>query len=252
MLAGAAPQADAITFRKELSCQNSLCHSMTNLGPPAVSFHETPDYINVLIRDPYCNSTAVREPKRRYSKEFPVDFRPKASDDNLRDAIISARMLSATIDASEEGFKPKCNSECDTEFGCNHCIPKGMRVSCPARLSGQDTLDIEWIADTGSAQDLIARRELGHLKARPSERPINILSANGPSFAEEQCVFEVPSIASKAEPYVLPETPSVLSVGQRCMEEGYDFVWRAFKRPYSQKQSGGKKVYMTLRTMSLT
>ena len=121
-----------------------------------------------------------------------------------------------------------------------------MRVSCPAKLSGQDTLDIEWIADTGSAQDLIARRELGHLKARPSERPINILTANGPSSAEEQCIIEVSSIASKAEPYVLPETPSVLSVGQRCMDEGYDFVWRAFKRPYFL-QSGGKKVYMDVK-----
>ena len=180
MLAGATPQADAFTFRKEVSCQNSLCHSVTNLALPAVSFHETPDYINVPIRDPYCNFTAVREPKRRYSKEYPVDFKPRGSDDNLRDAT----------DAHEEGFKPKCNYECDTEFGCNHCIFKGMRVGCPAKISGRDTLDIEWIADTGSAQDLIARRELGHLKARPSERPINILTANGPSSAEEQCSIE--------------------------------------------------------------
>ena len=31
-----------------------------------------------------------------------------------------------------------------------------MRVGCPAKVSGRDILDIEWIADTGSAQDLIA------------------------------------------------------------------------------------------------
>ena len=246
MVAGATPQADAFTFRKEVSCQNSLCPSITSLALPAVSFDETPDYINVPIRDPNCNFTAVREPKRRYSKEYPVDFKPRGSNDNLRDAITSARMLRATIDAHEVSFKPKCNYECDTEFGCNHCIPKGMRVGCPAKISSRDTLDIEWIADTGSAQDLIARRELGHLKARPSERPINILTANGPSSAEEQCIVEVPSIASKAEPYSLPETPSVLSVGQRCMDEGYDFVWRAVKRPYFQ-QNGGKKVYMDVK-----
>ena len=89
-----------------------------------------------------------------------------------------------------------------------------MRVSCLAKLSGKNVSDIEWIADTGSAQDLIARPELGHLKAHTSDRPINILTANGPSSAEDQCTIEVPSIASKAEPYVLPETPSVLSVGQ--------------------------------------
>ena len=112
MLAGAAPQADAIAFRKELSCQNSLCHPITNLALPAVSFHETPDYIKVPIRDPSCNFTAVREPTRRKSKEFPVTFRPKTSDDSRRDAITSARMLKATTDASIEGIKPKCNYEC--------------------------------------------------------------------------------------------------------------------------------------------
>ena len=31
------------------------------------------------------------------------------------------------------------------------------------------------------------------------------------------------------------------------MEEGFDFVWRAFKRPYFQRQPGGKKVYMDVR-----
>ena len=62
MLAGATPQADAFTFRKELSCQNSMCHSMTSLALP----DETPDYINVPIRDPACNFSAIREPERRY------------------------------------------------------------------------------------------------------------------------------------------------------------------------------------------
>ena len=85
-----------------------------------------------------------------------MNFKPSASDDSLRDAITSARMLKATLDARDEGLRPKCNYQCDTESGCNHCIPKGMNVNCPAELSGEDILHIEWIADTGSAQDLIA------------------------------------------------------------------------------------------------
>ena len=28
------------------------------------------------------------------------------------------------------------------------------------------------------------------------------------------------------------------------MDEGFDFAWRAFKRPYFQKPLGGQKVYM--------
>ena len=50
-------------------------------------------------------------------------------------------------------------------------------------------LNIEWIGDTGSAQDLIAERDLQHLKAYESEQPINIMTANGPSSADKQCDF---------------------------------------------------------------
>ena len=65
MLAGTTPEADAFTFRKELSCQNSMCHPMTSLALPAVSFHETPDYMNTPIRDPSCNFMTVTEPKKK-------------------------------------------------------------------------------------------------------------------------------------------------------------------------------------------
>ena len=33
-------------------------------------------------------------------------------------------------------------------------------------------------------------------------------------------------------PYILDETPAVLSVGVRCMEQGYSFVWPADSKPY--------------------
>ena len=52
----------------------------------------------------------------------------------------------------------KCNYECDTTFGCDHCIPKGL-VAAPAKseelVDGCFEASIDWIADTGSAQDLL-------------------------------------------------------------------------------------------------
>ena len=32
-------------------------------------------------------------------------------------------------------------------------------------------------------------------------------------------------------PYVLAETPAVLSIGRRCVEQGYSFIWRANQLP---------------------
>ena len=34
------------------------------------------------------------------------------------------------------------------------------------------------------------------------------------------------------EPYILTDTPSVISVGDRAMNKGYSFVWIAGRNPY--------------------
>ena len=94
--------------------------------------------------------------------------------------------------------------------------------------------DIEWIGGTGSAQDLISERDLSGMKARESDHPINIMTTNCPSSSHKQFAVNVPSIGIVSIPYVLPETPAVLSIGQRCMDEGFDFVWKAYSRPYQK------------------
>ena len=43
---------------------------------------------------------------------------------------------------------------------------------------------------------------------------------------------------STVEPYVRPDTPSVLSTGRRCTQEGYHFVWLSGKHPYLITPSG--------------
>ena len=35
------------------------------------------------------------------------------------------------------------------------------------------------------------------------------------------------------EPYILEQTPSVISVGDRTMNRGYSYVWKAGQNPYS-------------------
>ena len=41
-------------------------------------------------------------------------------------------------------------------------------------------------------------------------------------------------------PHVLPDTPAVISVGMRCSQGGWDFVWGKFSRPYFRKKDGTK------------
>ena len=138
-------------------------------------------------------------------------------------------MLRATLLQDESGVRAKCKYERDTEFGCSHCIPANLTVSRSAKRRRRNpTPTIEWIGDTGNAQDLISEHDLQGHPARISENPINIMTANGPSSVDKQLKINVPSLGIEADPYVLASTPSVLSVGHRCVDQGFDFIWNAY------------------------
>ena len=119
--------------------------------------------------------------------------------------------------------------------------PKNIDATCAAAVAkdGQH-VDMEWIADAGSAQDLISKADLGNLRSYTAPHRINIITANGPSSADGQADAKVPSLGVSSTPYVLHSAPSVLTVGYRCMEEGFDFIWRAYQRPYFRDPKGNK------------
>ena len=45
--------------------------------------------------------------------------------------------------------------------------------------------------------------------------------------------------------YVLDDTPSVMSLGKRCMEEGYSFVWPSGKMPFMITKDG-ERIELTI------
>ena len=103
-------------------------------------------------------------------------------------------------------------------------------VATPASKDG-----CVWLVDTGSEQDLISEGMLKTAKAtnrRVSNTPISLATANGSTRADEVADVKVDALHQPFSPYILEETPAVLSVGVRCMEQGYSFVWPADGRPY--------------------
>jgi hypothetical protein len=94
----------------------------------------------------------------------------------------------------------------------------------------------KWLMDTGSAVDLVsvhdipAKWEKSILTGGPK---IKLSTANGFMLADKRIPLQVGSFGGiEVEPLLLPSTPPVLSVGKRCMEEGYTFVWPAGKNPF--------------------
>ena len=97
-------------------------------------------------------------------------------------------------------------------------------VATPASKDG-----CVWLVDTGSEQDLISEGMLKTAKAtnrRVSDTPISLATANGSTRADEGADVKVDAL------HILEETPAVLSVGVRCMEQGCRFVWPADGKPY--------------------
>jgi len=83
----------------------------------------------------------------------------------------------------------------------------------------------KWLMDTGSAVDLVsvhdipAKWEKSILTGGPK---IKLSTANGFMLADKRIPLQVGSFGGiEVEPFLLPSTPPVLSVGKRCMEEGY-------------------------------
>ena len=239
MLAGSASSAEGFAFREDMLGPADHCTPLAYPALSAVRFNDVPEYLSVPVNQTSEVLSPVTDKAREYQKHYPVDYRAKPCTQSLRESQAAAKMLRASILQLEAGVRTKCKYECETEFGCMHCIPGNMTVSCPARCRRDNfTPTIEWIGDTGSAQDLISEHDLEGHPSRTSENPINIMTANGPSSADQQIKVNVPSLGIEADPYVLPSTPSVLSIGYRCMEQGFDFIWKACCRPYFRDKKG--------------
>ena len=103
-----------------------------------------------------------------------------------------------------------------------------------------DSSHIPWIADTGASQDLLSGTDAEMGCIYESSQPLKFPTANGNIIGTKQARVKIQQTDSVVRPYVLDKAPSVLSVGMRCLRDGYDFVWRAHSRPYFRLPDGSR------------
>ena len=91
--------------------------------------------------------------------------------------------------------------------------------------------------DTGCGHDIICKSGIGlRTKVYDAAGTVGGLAfetANGVINADSVCDLVVPKLAfddAHVTPYVLPDSPDVLSIGRRCVQDGYGFYWA----PYSK------------------
>ena len=109
-----------------------------------------------------------------------------------------------------------------------------MCISLPVQAK-----DRRFILDSGSGHDLISARkaERMNLKKRTCD-PIMFHTANGSTATQTEAEIDLGTFDMTSHAYVLDDTPSVMSLGKRCMEEGYSFVWPSGKMPFMITKEG--------------
>jgi hypothetical protein len=94
------------------------------------------------------------------------------------------------------------------------------RHQCGVMLEGSSHGPIRWLADTGCAADLIGLNDMtpGDLdRIESTPVPICFSSANGPVWATSTLPLQGTALLAEMNPYVMEQTPAVLSIGRRCM-----------------------------------
>ena len=103
----------------------------------------------------------------------------------------------------------------------------GKTFGPPLREAEHSTPDC-WIADTGCGHDLLASKwvsECDKNKLLSSGSPLLFSGVGGEKPADMILRVKSPALETHVVPYVLDATPDVLSIGRRCVEEGWSFWW---------------------------
>ena len=90
-----------------------------------------------------------------------------------------------------------------------------------------------WIVDAGASYDVApagvaAIRNWDRLSLK---KPLGITTANGRITSTHAVASKVPGMPEPILAAEMPDTPMLVSVGRRCLNHCYSFVWLAGRSP---------------------
>ncbi len=118
-----------------------------------------------------------------------------------------------------------------TSGGSPTIVPGGVALAASNYELGIKDNYRAWLLDTGCKYDLTTRASVPlhqHNRIYRAPVPIILATANGLSSGEKSCNNTFGELGEVAEPYILDNTPDVLSIGRRCVEDGYSFNWKLY------------------------
>ena len=107
--------------------------------------------------------------------------------------------------------------------------------------------DKRFIMDSGSGHDLISAKKIDRMDLPTyDDVVVNFHTANGVTSSTKRSDIKFEAFDEPAQAHILEDTPSVMSMGKRCVDLGYSFIWPSGKTPY-MIDPNGDIIEMTVR-----
>ncbi len=88
-----------------------------------------------------------------------------------------------------------------------------------------------WRLDSGSSCDLVEQASLPQVETHSAQCQKTLETANGIVQTDQVCDVDIPLLQQQLSPFVVDISPALLSLGKRCMLDGFSFNWPAYQRP---------------------
>jgi nuclear transport factor 2 (NTF2) superfamily protein len=99
--------------------------------------------------------------------------------------------------------------------------------------------DKKFIIDSGSGHDLISAKKIDRMDLPTyDDSVVNFHTANGVTCSTKRSDIKFEAFDEPAQAHILEDTPSVMSMGKRCVDLGYSFIWPSGKTPYMIDANG--------------
>ena len=107
--------------------------------------------------------------------------------------------------------------------------------------------DKRFIMDSGSGHDLISAKKIDRMDLPTyDDSVVNFHTANGVTSSTKRSDIKFEAFDEPAQAHILEDTPSVISMGKRCVDLGYSFIWPSGKTPY-MLDANGNIIEMTVK-----
>jgi hypothetical protein len=162
----------------------------------------------------------------------------------IQGAVLDVEDMTFTFADSHSSFQHECPDDIGEEMPATVATKNGYGPRAVGSLEVRGDVpalpDELWLMDSECGHDLIYNKLAAGFEIQALTRQGRLVFSTTSGRIESRNVVPVycKELIQVVQPYLLRDTPPVLSVGKQCMEQGYTFLWEAGMMPIMTNPEG--------------